>query len=74
MGLTGEVALNDDQFSVIRSSALQDTLTAIVGVLIVFLWLALRSWKLILSVFFSLAVGLAATAALEIGHGRLFST
>jgi hypothetical protein len=63
VGLTGEVPMNDDQFSVIRNSALRDTLTAMVGVLIV-LWLALRSWKLILSVFFSLIVGLAATAAL----------
>ena len=63
VGLTGEVPMNDDQFSVIRNSALRDTLTAMFGVLIV-LWLALRSWKLILSVFFSLMVGLAATAAL----------
>jgi len=63
VGLTGEVPMNDDQFSVIRNSALRDTLTAILGVLIV-LWLALRSWKLILSVFFSLIVGLTATAAL----------
>src|SRR5271163_501513 len=63
VGLTGEVPMNDDQFSVIRNSALRDTLTAMVGVLIV-LWLALRSWKLILSDFFSLIVGLAATAAL----------
>ena len=63
VGLTGEVPMNDDQFSVIRNSALRDTLTAMVGVLVV-LWLALRSWKLILSVFFSLIVGLAATAAL----------
>jgi uncharacterized protein len=65
IGLTGEVPMNDDQFSVISNSALRDTLTAILGVLIV-LWLALRSWKLIISVFFSLFVGLAATAALGI--------
>jgi hopanoid biosynthesis associated RND transporter like protein HpnN len=61
--LTGEVPMNDDQFSVIRQSALQDTLTALLGVLIV-LWLALHSWKIIVAVFFSLMVGLAATAAL----------
>ncbi len=65
VGLTGEVPMNDDQFSVISNSALRDTLTAILGVLVV-LWLALRSWKLIISVFFSLIVGLAATAALGI--------
>jgi uncharacterized protein len=61
--LTGQVPMNDDQFSVIRHSALRDTLMALLGVLII-LWLALRSWKIIGAVFFSLMVGLAATAAL----------
>ena len=61
--LTGTVPMNDDRFSVIRHSALRDTLTALLGVLIV-LWLAPRSWKIIAAVFFSLMVGLAATAAL----------
>ena len=61
--LTGQVPMNDDQFSVIRKSALRDTLTALLGVLVA-LWLALRSWKLIVAVFSSLMVGLAATAAL----------
>jgi hypothetical protein len=63
VSLTGQVPMNDDQFSVIRDSALRDTLATILGVLIV-LWLALRSWRLIVSVFFSLIVGLASTAAL----------
>jgi hopanoid biosynthesis associated RND transporter like protein HpnN len=61
--LTGEVPMNDDQFSVIRYTAVRDTLTAVFGVLII-LWLALHSWKIIAAVFFSLMVGLAATAAL----------
>ena len=61
--LTGQVPMNDDQFSVIRNSALRDTLTAVFGVLII-LWLALRSWKIMAAVFFSLMVGLATTAAL----------
>jgi hopanoid biosynthesis associated RND transporter like protein HpnN len=61
--LTGQVPMNDDQFSVIQRSAVRDTLTAIIGVLIV-LWLALRSWKIIAAVFFSLMVGLSVTAAL----------
>jgi uncharacterized protein len=61
--LTGQVPMNDDQFSVIRASALRDTLTAVFGVLII-LWLALHSWKLIAAVFFSLMVGLAVTAAI----------
>ncbi len=61
--MTGQVPMNDDQFSAIRYSAVRDTLTALFGVLIV-LWLALRSWKIIAAVFFSLVVGLAATAAI----------
>jgi uncharacterized protein len=63
VSLTGPVPMNDDQFSVIRNSALRDTLTALLGVVII-LWLALRSSKIIIAVFFSLMVGLAATAAL----------
>jgi uncharacterized protein len=61
--LTGEVPMNDDQFSVIRNSAWRDTLTAVLGVLII-LWLALHSWKIIAAVFFSLMVGLATTVAI----------
>ncbi|MEO6779518.1 MAG: MMPL family transporter [Bradyrhizobium sp.] len=63
VGLTGQVPMNDDQFSVIKQSAVRDTLIALLGILIV-LWFALRSWKIIASVFFSLMVGLAVTAAL----------
>jgi hopanoid biosynthesis associated RND transporter like protein HpnN len=73
--LTGEVPMNDDQFSVIRDSALRDTLTALFGVLII-LWFALRSWKIIAAVVFSLMVGLAVTSALGlamVGAFNLFS-
>jgi hypothetical protein len=49
VALTGPVPMNDDQFSVIRQSAFRDTSFAILGVLVI-LWLALRSWKLILAV------------------------
>lgn len=63
--LTGTVPMNDDQFSVIRQSALRDTLIALFGTLII-LWLALRSWKIVTAVFFSVIVGLAVTAALGI--------
>jgi hypothetical protein len=70
--LTGQVPMDDQQFSVIRDSALRDTLTAALGVLIV-LWLALRSWKIIAAVFFSLVVGLATTAALGLAMVGSFS-
>jgi uncharacterized protein len=72
VALTGPVPLNDDQFSVIRQSALRDTLSALLGALII-LWLALRSWKIVASVFFSLMVGLAATAALGIAMVGAFN-
>jgi uncharacterized protein len=68
--LTGQVPMNDDQFLVIRQSAARDTLTALFGVLLV-LWFALRSWKIMAAVVFSLMVGLAVTSALGlamVGH------
>jgi hopanoid biosynthesis associated RND transporter like protein HpnN len=70
--LTGQVPMNDDQFSVIRQSALRDTSFAVLGVLVI-LWLALRSWKLICAVFFSLMVGLAVTAALGLAMVGAFN-
>jgi hypothetical protein len=70
--LTGQVPLNDEQFSVIRYSAVRDTSTAVLGVLII-LWLALRSWKIIVPVFFSLIVGLAATAAIGLAVVSAFN-
>jgi uncharacterized protein len=72
VALTGPVPLNDDQFSVIRQSALGDTLTALLGALII-LWLALRSWKIVATVFFSLIVGLAVTAALGVAMVGAFN-
>jgi hopanoid biosynthesis associated RND transporter like protein HpnN len=70
--LTGLVPMNDDQFSVIRHSALRDTLTALLGVLIM-LWFALRSWKIIAAVMFSLMVGLAVTSALGLAMVGAFN-
>jgi hopanoid biosynthesis associated RND transporter like protein HpnN len=70
--LTGQVPMNDDQFSVIRHSAVRDTLTALLGVLII-LWFALRSWKIILAVIFSLMVGLAVTSALGLAMVGAFN-
>jgi uncharacterized protein len=72
VAFTGPVPLNDDQFSVIRQSALRDTLSALLGALII-LWLALRSWKIVASVFFGLMVGLAATAALGVAMVGAFN-
>jgi hopanoid biosynthesis associated RND transporter like protein HpnN len=70
--VTGRVPMDDDQFAAIRKSALRDTLIAIGGVLVL-LWLALHSWRLVAAVFFSLMVGLAATAALGIAMVGAFN-
>ncbi len=61
--LTGPVAMADEEFSTVRDGALRDTGATIVVVLVI-LWLALRSGKLIAAVFLNMFVGLAATAAL----------
>jgi hopanoid biosynthesis associated RND transporter like protein HpnN len=47
-------------------------LTAVFGVLII-LWLALRSWKIIAAVFFSLVVGLVVTAAVGLAMVSAFN-
>jgi len=70
--VTGRVPMDDDQFAVIRKSALRDTSIAIGGVLVL-LWLALHSWRLVAAVFFSLMVGLAATAALGLAMVGAFN-
>ena len=72
VNLTGEVPMNDDQFSVIQDSAMRDTLTALLGVLII-LWLALRSWKIIAAVIFSLMTGLAMTSAIGLAMVGAFN-
>ena len=48
------------------------TLIALLGALII-VWLALRSWKIVAAVFFSLMVGLATTAALGVAMVGAFN-
>ena len=63
MRLTGPIALADEEFATVKEGALINTSLTIVAVLII-LWLALRSARLIIAVFLSLMAGLAITAAL----------
>ena len=73
--LTGRVPLDDGEYATIRRSAFIDIPVTIIAVLIV-LWLALRSWRSIVSVAFALLVGLSATAAfglLTVGTLNLIS-
>jgi hopanoid biosynthesis associated RND transporter like protein HpnN len=60
--LTGPVAMADDEFGTLQEGAVVNTVATIVIVLVI-LWLALHSPRIILAVFLNLAVGFAATAA-----------
>ncbi len=61
--LTGPVAMADEEFSTVRHGAFRDA-GATIAVVLVILWLALRSGKLIVAVVFTMFAGLAMTAAL----------
>ena len=61
--LTGPVAMEDEELATIKEGALFNGIITVVIVLII-LWLALRSAHLIIAVFVNLFIGLALTAAL----------
>jgi hopanoid biosynthesis associated RND transporter like protein HpnN len=59
--LTGSVALNDEEFGAVRDSALVSTILSITLVVVI-LFLALRSLKLVVAIVATVAAGLALTA------------
>ncbi|CAG4909127.1 hopanoid transporter HpnN [Paraburkholderia gardini] len=61
--LTGEQPLADEEFASVKDGAVVNGIGTMLVVLVI-LWLALRSKRLILAVFITLFVGLAITAAL----------
>jgi uncharacterized protein len=61
--LTGPVPIADEEYATVQEGAFINT-TATILVVLTILWLALRSGRLILSVFISLLIGLSITAAL----------
>jgi uncharacterized protein len=61
--LTGPVVMNDEQFGTIKENALRNGLITVVIVILI-LWLALHSGRLIIALVINLFIGLAATAAL----------
>lgn len=61
--LTGPVAMADDEFSTVQEGQFVNTTATILTVLVL-LWLALRSPRIITAVFINLFVGLSITAAL----------
>ena len=61
--LTGPVAISDEEFGTIKEHALRNGLITGAIVLLI-LWRALRSWRLIAAVVINIMAGLAFTAAL----------
>ncbi len=73
--LTGDVALADEEFATVAKGALAATVGSLILVL-VWLTLAVRSWRLILPIVFTLIVGLLMTtgfAAIVVGRLNLVS-
>jgi hypothetical protein len=60
--LTGSVPMADEEFATVQDGALENAIGTIITVLVI-LWLALKSARLIVAVFINLVVGLALTAA-----------
>ena len=63
MRLTGPVPIQDEEFATLKENAARNTIATLVAILFI-LWLALKSPKIILAVFVSIAVGLLLAAAL----------
>jgi|SRR6185369_8626361 len=61
--LTGSVPMADEEFATVQEGALVNTIGTVITVLVI-LWLALKSPRIILAVFINLFIGLAITAAL----------
>jgi hopanoid biosynthesis associated RND transporter like protein HpnN len=61
--LTGAIPIQDEEFATLKDHAAENALGTIIVVLII-LWLALKSPKIILAVFLSIFMGLSVTAAL----------
>jgi hopanoid biosynthesis associated RND transporter like protein HpnN len=61
--LTGPVPISDEEFGTLKENALLNT-SVTIGLVLLILWLALKSARIILAVFLTLAAGLAVTAAL----------
>jgi hopanoid biosynthesis associated RND transporter like protein HpnN len=61
--LTGTIPMGDEEFATVQEGALVNGLATVLVVLVI-LWLALKSGRIILAVFINLVIGLAITAAL----------
>ena len=70
--LTGQVTISDEEFATLeKGAALNGTITVLA--VLVILWLALHSLRIILAVFLSLMAGLAVTAAFGLAAVHAFN-
>jgi hopanoid biosynthesis associated RND transporter like protein HpnN len=60
--LTGPVPIQDDEFATLKDHAAENA-AATIAIVLMILWFALKSPKIILAVFVSIAIGLSITAA-----------
>jgi hopanoid biosynthesis associated RND transporter like protein HpnN len=70
--LTGPVPLADEEFSTLAEDAGLNTAVTLV-VVVALLWIALRSWRLIVAILVSLAIGLIVTASFGLLVFRAFN-
>ncbi len=70
--LTGSVPIADQEFGTLKEGAALNAALTVLSVLVI-LWLALRSVRIIFAVFVSLFIGLAATAALGLAMVGAFN-
>ena len=70
--LTGSVPIADQEFGTLKEGAALNAALTILAVLVI-LWLALRSLRIIFAVFVSLFIGLVATAALGLAMVGAFN-
>ena len=73
--LTGQIALADEEFATVAEGALVGTLAS-AALVVLWLWLAVRSWRMIVPIVATLVLGLALTtgfAALAVGTLNLVS-
>ncbi len=60
--ITGQVPMDDDQLSTLQEGAAPNVIASITAILLI-LWLALHSWRIIVAMFLTVALGLSLTAA-----------
>jgi hopanoid biosynthesis associated RND transporter like protein HpnN len=70
--ITGQVPMDDDQLNTLQEGAVPNAIASI-GAILLILWFALHSWRIILAVFLTIALGLGLTAAAGLLMAKAFN-